>query len=61
MIECQTVRCIEQHAYSGKIREVDSVYDMKPRYAKLLAQKGLVEFVGDNIAPIKKVVKKRKK
>lgn len=61
MIEWQTVRCIKQHAYSGKMRELGSVYDMKPRYAKLLSQQGKVEFVTDEVVPVKKVVKKRKK
>lgn len=61
MIEWQTVRCIKQHAYSGKMREIGTVYDMKPRYAKLLAQQGKVEFVIDGFKPVKKVVRKRKK
>lgn len=45
LIEYWRVRCIKQHAYSGKMREVNDEYDMKPKFAKLLAQKGEVDII----------------
>lgn len=54
---------IKDHAYSGKMRNKDEVYELKPHHAKLLAAQGNVKFF-DESAKLKvskpvKVVKKK--
>jgi hypothetical protein len=60
LIEYWRVRCIKQHAYSGKMREVGDEYDMKPKFAKLLAQKGEIEIINSPLSDLNIVVSKPK-
>lgn len=63
LIEYWRVKCIKQHAFSGKMREVGDEYDMKPKFAKLMMQKGEVVRIDDTpqVSTVKKIVTKRRK